>query len=89
MKFYNRENELSLLAKIEKQAEKSAQMTFMVGRRRIGKTRLLINAYKDSSCLYFFVAKKSESLLCEEFIEEIKSKLNIPIFGSIGASFSA
>lgn len=83
MKFYNREKELARLAKIEKQAEKSAQMTFMVGRRRIGKTRLLINAYKDSICLYFFVAKKSESLLCEEFLEEVKNKLNIPIFGSI------
>lgn len=83
MKFYNREKELARLAKIEKQAEKSAQMTFMVGRRRIGKTRLLINAYKYSICLYFFVAKKSESLLCEEFLEEVKNKLNIPIFGSI------
>lgn len=83
MKFYNREKELARLAKIEKQAEKSAQMTFMVGRRRIGKTRLLINAYKDSICLYFFVAKKSESLLCEEFLEEVKNKLDIPIFGSI------
>lgn len=83
MKFYNREKELARLAKIEKQAEKSAQMTFMVGRRRIGKTRLLINAYKYSICLYFFVAKKSESLLCEEFVEEVKNKLNIPIFGSI------
>ncbi len=83
MKFYNREKELALLAKIEKQATKSAQMTFMVGRRRIGKTRLLINAYKDSAYLYFFVAKKSESLLCEEFVEEIKNKLSIPIFGNI------
>ena len=83
MKFYNREKELARLAKIEKQAEKSAQMTFMVGRRRIGKTRLLINAYKYSICLYFFVAKKSESLLCEEFVEEVKNKLDIPIFGSI------
>lgn len=83
MKFYNREKELARLAKIEKQAEKSAQMTFMVGRRRIGKTRLLINAYKYSICLYFFVAKKSESLLCEEFLEEVKNKLDIPIFGSI------
>lgn len=83
MKFYNRDKELSLLSKIEKQARESAQMTFMVGRRRIGKTRLLINAYKDNTCLYFFVAKKSEPLLCEEFVEEIKNKLNIPIFGSI------
>ena len=44
---------------------------FMVGRRRIGKIRLLINAYKDTTCLYFFVSKKSESLLCEEFSEDM------------------
>jgi len=45
----------------------------IIGRRRVGKT------------LYFlsFVAKKNETLFCEEFVLEIKSKLNIPIFGTI------
>lgn len=83
MKFYNRTSELAFLANIERQAQSSAQMTFVVGRRRIGKTSLLTKAYANSSCLYFFVAKKNESLLCADFVEEIKQKLKVPIFGEI------
>ncbi|MBS1549850.1 MAG: ATP-binding protein [Bacteroidetes bacterium] len=87
MKFYNRQNELQLLDKIEKRSNLSAQMTFVVGRRRIGKTSLLVKATENTDCVYLFVAKKSEVLLCAEFIEEIKQKLKIPIFGEI-KSFS-
>lgn len=83
MRFYNRENELTLLTRIEKLSGTSAQMTFVVGRRRIGKTSLLIKANEHNTCLYFFVAKKSEALLCVEFVEEIKRKLNVPLFGEI------
>lgn len=83
MKFYNRENELALLDKIEKLSHNSAQMTFVVGRRRIGKTSLLVEATKNKEVLYFFIAKKSEILLCYEFVEQIKQKLQVPIFGEI------
>jgi len=83
MKFYNRKNELTLLGRVEEISLESAQMTFVVGRRRIGKTSLLTMAYSQANCLYFFVAKKNEVLLCAEFIEEIKLKLNVPIFGDI------
>lgn len=58
MKFYNRENELNLLDNIEKLSTKYAQMTFLVGRRRIGKTSLLIKATEHKDVLYFFIAKK-------------------------------
>lgn len=44
---------------------------------------MLTTAYANSTCLYFFVAKKNESLLCAEFIEELKQKLAVPIFGEI------
>ena len=83
MKFYNREKELSLLSSIEKRSHQAAQLTFMVGRRRIGKTSLLVKAQAHTTCLYFFVAKKNESLLCAEFQEVIKQKLQIPIFGTL------
>lgn len=83
MKFYNREQELSLLSSIKMRSHQVAQLTFMVGRRRIGKTSLLKKAYTQTTCLYFFVAKKKESLLCAEFLEVIKQKLNIPIFGTL------
>lgn len=83
MKFYNRTNELALLAKTEKLSQTTAQMTFVVGRRRIGKTSLLLKATENTQGLYFFIAKKSEVLLCAEFTEQIKQRFNIPIFGEI------
>src|SRR5690606_4583527 len=83
MNFYNRETELALLEAIRAKSENTAQMTCMVGRRRIGKTSLLRRANIDQPSLYFFLARKNESLLCEEFIAEIQEKLNIPVFGTI------
>lgn len=83
MKFYNREEELALLGKIGKMSQSSAQMTFVTGRRRIGKTSLLIKSNEQNTCLYFFIAKKNEALLCAEFTEEITKNLHIPLFGEI------
>lgn len=83
MKFYNRENELLQLRKIEDRSTHVAQMTFMVGRRRIGKTSLLLKAHEDSPHIYLFVAKKSEALLCLEFTEVVKQSLDISFFGEI------
>lgn len=83
MKFYNRQKELKLLADIKERSSEVAQMTFIVGRRRIGKTSLLQKAIENIPSLYFFVAKKNEALLCMEFLEEVRRKLDIPIFGEI------
>lgn len=81
MKFYNREKEPSVLHNIEARSKHTAQMTFVVGRRRIGKTSLLVEASQGKTMLYFFIAKKNESLLCEEFVQEIQSKLQVEMFG--------
>ncbi|MDR0799687.1 MAG: ATP-binding protein [Dysgonamonadaceae bacterium] len=83
MKFYNREKETALLKKIEQQSMSTAQMTFVVGRRRIGKTSLLTSVFAEKQALYFFVEKKNETLLCEEFTEEIQSKLGVTIYGEM------
>jgi AAA+ ATPase superfamily predicted ATPase len=83
LKFYNREKEMALLEKIWQKSEETAQMTFVVGRRRIGKTSLLANSFSDKKAVYFFVEKKNEALLCEEFIEEIQNKLGVTIYGTI------
>ncbi|HED08784.1 MAG TPA: ATP-binding protein [Ignavibacteria bacterium] len=88
MKFYNREKELAFLNEIEQASVESAQMTFIVGRRRIGKTSLVIKSIEQKTSLYFFIAKKSEPLLCDEFVIEIKRKLNVEIFGEL-KSFKA
>ncbi|MCF6266552.1 MAG: ATP-binding protein [Desulfuromusa sp.] len=45
MKFYNRKKELELLRRIEKTSQVSSKMTVIVGRRRIGKTKLVQKAF--------------------------------------------
>ena len=79
MKFYDRTSEIATLRSIEQSSKESAQMTIMIGRRRVGKTTLLKNAFNTSPILYFFVAKKNEVLLCEEFRSEAEEKLNLPL----------
>lgn len=83
MKFYNREKELAQLKSIRERAVISAQMTVVVGRRRIGKTSLLKKSIESQPSIYFFIAKKSEALLCEEFVEIIKISLDVNFYGKI------
>ncbi|RLD13425.1 ATPase [candidate division KSB1 bacterium] len=83
MKFYDREIELNQLNRTFTLTQNSSQMTFITGRRRIGKTRLVLKAVEDKPFLYFFVSRKTEPLLCEEYIEEIQKKLKIKVFGEI------
>ena len=42
-----------------------------------------MKAYEDETILYFFVTRSTESVLCEEFVEELTSKLQIPILGKV------
>ena len=62
MKFYDREIETETLRKIEETSKSYAQMTVITGRRRIGKTTLVRHAYGATDMIYFFVARKSETL---------------------------
>ena len=92
MIFYDRETEIDELRKIEENAHHFAQMTLIMGRRRVGKTTLLKNAFAPSnSVLYFFVAKKNEMLLCEEFVRETEEKLSVALgsFQSFAQLFKA
>ena len=75
MKFYDRTKELEALRKIEQLSATSAQMTVMTGRRRIGKTTLIKTAFTEIPFVYFFVGKKSETLLCAELAEIIRETL--------------
>ena len=81
MKFYDREQEIRFLQKTAGEARSAARFTVVTGRRRIGKTSLISKAYEGDSFLYFFVARKAESDLCENYMEEIEQKLGIPTLG--------
>ncbi len=83
MNFYSREKELAFLKKQYVQTAISSTMTVITGRRRIGKTSLSLEYVKKNKYIYLFVSKKSELLLCKEFVEAIKMDFNIPIVGEI------
>jgi AAA+ ATPase superfamily predicted ATPase len=83
MRFYNREKELDQLKRIRERSAHSAQMTVVIGRRRIGKTSLLKKDMEGQLAVYLFVAKKSEALLCQEFVETVKNTLEVNFFGEI------
>ncbi|MDE7376934.1 MAG: ATP-binding protein, partial [Muribaculaceae bacterium] len=84
MKFYDRTEEIATLQKIRAIARENAQFTVVTGRRRIGKTSLVLKAYDEEHILYFFVGRKSENLLCEEFRQEVESKLDVKLGGTPG-----
>lgn len=83
MKFYDRKKELKLLQNIKEQSRNSACFTVMIGRRRIGKTALLLESVRGEKFLYLFVSRKSEVLLCEQFQQDIKESLGLDIFGRV------
>jgi len=45
MEFYNRTDEIAVLREFEENSQNYAQMTLLMGRRRVGKTTLLRNAF--------------------------------------------
>ena len=75
-----------MLSEVLRQSKREARMTVLMGRRRIGKTELSLRC-GDDTVLYFFVGKKAEALLCQDFVQEITSKLGVPILGQAN-SFS-
>jgi AAA+ ATPase superfamily predicted ATPase len=55
MEFYGRKNELAIINEWFRAAKKGALFTAIIGRRRIGKTRLWLEASKrKKNCLYLF-----------------------------------
>lgn len=81
-KFYNRERELSHLRRLSAETDKTmGRLSVVVGRRRVGKTALLLHAYQSTAFLYLFVTKTNEKALAEEFAAQIKAQLGIPFFG--------
>ena len=81
MRFYDREKEQQVLGEVLHRSKSEAKMTVLMGRRRIGKTELSLRC-GDETVLYFFVGKKAETLLCQDYVREIREKLNVPILGT-------
>lgn len=83
MRFFDRKAEIEKLQRIEELSKDVAQFTVISGRRRIGKTSLVRKAYEGRDMLYLFVSRKTESDLCESFVECIKDALGMPLLGRV------
>jgi AAA+ ATPase superfamily predicted ATPase len=83
MKFYDRITELAEFEEIRERSLKNASFTVLVGRRRVGKTLLVLESAKRHKHLYLFVSRKTEALLCAQFQEEAEKALGLRIFGVI------
>ena len=81
MRFYNREEELEILAKNREQSANQSVMTTLIGRRRTGKTSLLLKSVEGARHLYLYVSKDNEQMLCKKFQEQATAALGVQIFG--------
>lgn len=86
MKFYDRKKELALLAHTREIAfGNHSQMTALTGRRRIGKTKLLLKSCEGSPTVYLFVSRNTEAVLCDQFARTASSALEVFIPAGISS----
>ncbi|MGM9688514.1 MAG: ATP-binding protein [Alloprevotella sp.] len=83
MKFYDREMELNMLKKNWEQSANHSMMTTLIGRRRIGKTSLLLKSAEGHPALYLYVSKDNEQLLCRKFQQQALRQLGLHIHGNV------
>ena len=81
MRFFDRKRELADLEEIRGRSEEVAQFTVVTGRRRVGKTSLVVKSLEGETYVYLFVERKSEKDLCETFAREINAKLGDVVLG--------
>ena len=65
MEFYDRTNELTELQRIQNLSfSDHSRLTVVTGRRRIGKTSLIMKSVEGLPTVYLFVGRKAEATLC-------------------------
>jgi len=80
-KFYDREKEMGILTNMQRQSyDDYSRFVVLTGRRRVGKTSLVYKLMQETEAeapgLYFFVGRKTETVLVTSFVEEVRLKLN-------------
>lgn len=83
MKFYDRERELDILRKNWEASAQRSRFTVMVGRRRIGKTALLLKTEHEQTMLYLYVSKDNERVLVEKFQKAAEEVLGLHVYGHL------
>ncbi len=78
MRFYDREEELNLLREVQEQSfNDHSRFTVVTGRRRVGKTKLVLKSCEGQPTVYLFVARKNEGELCDKFSQTISRALDV------------
>jgi AAA+ ATPase superfamily predicted ATPase len=81
MKFYNRKNEL---AGFSQAVLRAPNLILVRGRRRVGKTSLILNILKDTKGIYLYVHRKKKAKeLFLEFEEMLRHEWNLPEYVKI------
>lgn len=83
MRFYDRANEMQILQENETQAERSAVFTVLMGRRRVGKTSLILHAMEGRDYAYLFISKDNEAVLCRKLQASLEEQLGIHVYGTL------
>lgn len=70
------------MKRILEQSSRTATMTVMIGRRRVGKTSLILHALGSKErFIYLFANRTSEGVLCHSFQQAIERQSGIRIVG--------
>lgn len=79
MEFYGRETEIRTLRETEEVSRRASQFTVVMGRRRVGKTTLILRATEGTKRIYTVVKRVAEPLLCERIQREaLAAGVDIP-----------
>ena len=81
MKFYDREKEIEILRRNWEKSAEHSLFTVMIGRRRIGKTALLLKTEQEQKMLYLYVSKDNERVLAEKFQKAAEEVLGLHVYG--------
>ena len=82
MKFYGRDDELAKLTKTREHSLQSSTFTVITGRRRIGKTTLMLKSAENHRHVYLFVSRTTESILCSR-LQESAMEAGVDIVGNV------
>lgn len=82
MRFYGREEELTRLAETRELSLQSSTFTVVIGRRRIGKTTLMLKSAENHRHVYLFVSRTAESILCSR-LRESAVEAGVDIIGNV------
>lgn len=80
MRFFDREEELAVLEKAWRIAQKGpSQMTVIAGRRRVGKTRLAQAAFAGEPVIYWFISRSAEGALAQACAQKAAAAIGLYI----------